>query len=239
MNYNRLPGFMKYYQCIKDHYPLSIFSRSYWYFATDEAQMLYQKISNKQSTDQYRTLKSFQKDLNTWQEFSEVEFLDIIASPGAGLKATLSKNKANGSLSEFYFFISFLGPFYCFFGKETGNEKWGYKDISVIVNSPEQHYEAVFHKMEAALLKIYPAFSFVPFRYLIQNFEGLFGPYPETEEPQSMCLFQALFHYYDIRRYLDFGDLGYQRELWTASKTYYDLKANFEDLKSKEGNSTL
>lgn len=234
MNYSNLPGFMKYYQCVRDHYPLGISPRSYWYFATKETKLLYEKIANWAATKQHNILQNLQQQLSDWEDFSKVELIKDPASPGLGLKAQLYQNNFD-SLSEIYFFISLLGPFYCYFGKETDNAEWGYKNISVIVTSPEQHYKPIFQKLEIALTEINPTFSFVPFRFLIQSLEGLFGPYSEGEESHSMCLFQAFFHNDDIREYMDFGDLGYQREWWAASSSYYELKEKFNKLRSEGG----
>ena len=65
-----------------------------------------------------------------------------------------------------------------------------------------------------------PDFSYVHHRLQIHQINGLYHPYvlsvSDEDELKSMCLFQALFNYADIRDYLDIGDLSYRRESWAA-----------------------
>lgn len=223
MQYNNLPGFMKYYQCIKDHYPIGLWPQSYWYFATEESKRLYRKITGRETSKQFEYCNELVNDLQSWEDFTEVEMLSDNASPGLGIKANLMPSKFFGSVSEIYIFISLLGPYYCYLGKETGNEKWGYQDRSVIVFSPLDHYEKVFKKLESLLASKIPDFSYVYHRLQIHQINGLYHPYvlsvSDEDELKSMCLFQALFNYADIRDYLDIGDLNYRRTSWAAFRT--------------------
>jgi hypothetical protein len=220
MQYNNLPGFMKYYQCIKDHYPIGLWPQSYWYFATEESKRLYQKITNRETSTAFLYLSDLANEIRSWEDFTELEVLSDNASPGIGIKASLKPSKFFGSVSEIYIFISLLGPYYCYLGKETGNEKWGYQDRSVIVFSPFHHYENAFQKLESLLNSKMPDFSYIPHRLQIHQINGLYHPYvlsvSDEDELKSMCLFQALFNYADIRDYLDIGDLSYRRESWAA-----------------------